>query len=139
MNNIIWWCAQKLGDNGELVDVIFSGEKWFTLQHLCENTSRTPDIDLNVILLPCKHDLWCSVISRRDVSGHLRILDTGKTEIADFEIAILIDENIAGLEITMNNTCRVDIFETTLASVSCALMVDGTCVDIRGFGRGSIG
>ena len=41
-------------------------------------------------------------------------MDTREAEIADLEIAVFVDENIAGFEITMDNPCRVDVFQTTL-------------------------
>jgi len=45
-------------------------------------------------------------------------LDTSETEVADLEITVLINENIARLEITMNDTCRMDIFKTTLRELA---------------------
>jgi hypothetical protein len=42
------------------------------------------------------------------------ILDPSEAKIADLEIAVLVYENIAGLEITMDDTGRVDVFQTTL-------------------------
>jgi hypothetical protein len=64
--------------------------------------------------LPCEHDLRGSVVSRGDIASHLRILDTGQTEVTDLQIAVLVDQDVAGLEITMDNTCRVDILESPL-------------------------
>jgi hypothetical protein len=110
MNYIIWWGTQQLGDDRELVYMILSWEERLALQHLCEDTPRTPDINLNIVLLPCEHDLRGSVISRGNVTSHLRILNSRKAKVADLQIAILVDQNVAGLEITMNNTCRMDIF-----------------------------
>lgn len=114
VDNIIWWSSEELGDDGELVDVILSWEQRLAFQHLCENTSRTPNINFDVILLPCKHDFGGSVVSCRDISCHLRILNTGETKIADLKIAVLVDEDVAGLEITMNDTCRMNVFQSTL-------------------------
>lgn len=114
VDNIVWWGSQQLGDNRELVDMVLSGEQRLSLQHLCEDTSCTPDINLNIVFLPCEHDLWRSVVSRRDISGHLGVLDPGQTEVADLKVAVLVDEDVAGLEIAVDDTCRVDILETPL-------------------------
>lgn len=114
VDNIIRWCTQELSDDRELVDVILSREQWLALQHLCEDTPSTPDINLDIVFLPCQHDLRCSVVSGRDISGHLRILDAGQTEIADLKITVLVDKDVAGLQIAMNDTGRVHIFKTTL-------------------------
>lgn len=117
VDNIIWWCSEELSDDGELVYMILSGKQRLAFEHLCENTSRTPNINFHIVFLPSKHDLWCSVVSCRDISGHLRILNTSETEIADLEIAVLVDKNVAGLEITMNNPCGVNIFQSTLEMI----------------------
>ena len=114
VDNIIWRGSEELRDDRKLVDMVLSWEKRLALQHLRENTTRAPDINLHIILLPCKHDLRRSVVSRRYISGHLRILQTGKAEVADFEIAVLVYEDVAGLEIAMDDTRGVDIFETAL-------------------------
>ena len=124
MNNIIWRGSEKFGDDGELVDMILSREQRLAFQHLCKNASRTPDINLHIILLPCKHNLGCSVVSCRDISGHLRVLNTGETEVADLEVAVLVDEDIAGLEITVNDSCRVNIFQSALEATSDKILFE---------------
>ena len=62
---------------------IFTREQWFSFQHLRKYASGTPDVDRNIVLLPGQHDFWSTIVTRRDVSGHLRILDAGETEITD--------------------------------------------------------
>jgi hypothetical protein len=114
VDNIIWWRSQKLGDDRELIDVILSWKKRLALQHLCEDTSSTPDINLDIVFLPCEHNLRGSVVSCGDISGHLGILDTGQTEVADLQIAVLVDQNVAGFEVAMDNACGVDILEASL-------------------------
>ncbi len=63
--------------------------------------------------MPGEHDLGSTVVSCADVSSHLGVLNAGETEIADLEIAILVYENVAWLEITVDDACRVDVLETT--------------------------
>lgn len=63
LNDIIWRCSKKLSDDGELVDVVFAREKRLALEHLCKDTSSTPDVHLNVVFLPGKHDFGCPVVS----------------------------------------------------------------------------
>ena len=97
--------------------MIFSREQWFSFQHLCKYAPSTPNINLDVVLLPREHDFGSSVISRRNIAGHLGVLDTSETEIADFEIAVLVDQDIAVFEITMNDTGGVNILQSSLRSV----------------------
>ena len=115
MDNIIWRRSKKLRDDRELIDVIFSREQRLALQHLCEDASRAPDVNLHIVLLPSEHDLRRSVVSCGDISGHLGILDTRETEIADLQVAVLVYEDVAGLEISVDDARGVDIFQTTLS------------------------
>lgn len=116
LNHIIWGSAQKLGDDGELVHMVLSGEERLALQHFGEDTACTPDINLHIVLLPSEHDLGGSVVTCGDITRHLGILNTRQTEIADFQIAVLIDENVAGLEVSMDHTSGVNILQATLSS-----------------------
>lgn len=75
LDHIIWWRAKKFRNDGELVDMVLSWEERFSIEHLCEYASSTPNVDLHVVLLPCEHDFGGTVVSRRDVAGHLRILN----------------------------------------------------------------
>lgn len=45
-------------------------------------------------------------------------MDTGEAKIADFEIAILVDKDIAWFEITVDDTGGMDIFQPSLRLVS---------------------
>lgn len=114
LNHIIWWSSEQLGNNGKLVDMILSGEERLALQHLRENASCAPDINFHIVFLPCEHNLGCPVVSCGDVASHLGVLYTGKSKVADLEIAVLIHKDIAGLQITVNDTSGVDVFEATL-------------------------
>ena len=105
LDHIIGRRAQQLGDDGELVDMVFTGEQRLAVQHLCENTARTPDVDLNVVLLPCEHDLGRAVVACRHVAGHLRLLDPSQAEVAYFQIAVLVDEDVAGFQVAVHDAC----------------------------------
>jgi hypothetical protein len=64
---------------------VFAWEERLSLQHLGEDAAGTPDINCNVVLLPGQHDLWCAVVPRRDITSHLRVLNTRQPEIADLK------------------------------------------------------
>jgi hypothetical protein len=44
----------------------------------------------------------------------LGILNSSKTKVTDLQVAVLVDKDIARLEISVDNTSRVNILETTL-------------------------
>ncbi len=94
--------------------MIFAREQGFAFQHLGEDASRAPDVDLHVVLLPREHNLRRAIVPRRDVSRHLRVLDAGEAEITNLEIAIFVDQNIAGLEVPMDHPGGMDILEAAL-------------------------
>lgn len=100
--------------HGELVDVIFSREQRLPLKHLGENTSCAPYVNLDVVLLPCEHDFRGAVVSCRHVACHLRVLDSGKAKVAYFQVAVLVYKDVAGLQVTVNDTGGMHIFEPPL-------------------------
>lgn len=97
LNDIVWWRAKELGDDGELIDVVLAGEEWLSLEHLGKDAASTPDIYLDVVLLPCEHNLGGTVVTRGHVTRHLRVLNTSQAEVANLEITVLIDEDIGWL------------------------------------------
>jgi hypothetical protein len=116
LDHVIWRSTQELGNDRELVDMVLSGEQWLSFQHFGEDAARTPDVHLHIVLLPSEHDLGRTVVSCGDISGHLRILNTSKTEIADFQVTVFVNQNVAGFQIPVYHTGRVNIFQTTLSN-----------------------
>jgi hypothetical protein len=138
LDHIIWRSTQKFRNDGELVHVVLAGEERLALKHLSKDAACTPDIDLDIVLLPCEHDLRGSVVSGRDVTRHLRVLYTGETEVANLEIAVLVDEDVAGLQVAVHDTSRVDVFQTALFMSARFLGSLEFCYTPKS-GRGSIG
>lgn len=112
VDDIIRGCAQELRDDGELVDMVLSGEEWLALKHLREDAASAPDINLDIVLLPCEHDLRGAVVSSRDITGHLGILNTCQTEVADLQVAVLVNQNITRFQVAVDDACGVNVFKT---------------------------
>lgn len=109
--------------------MVFAGEERLGCEHLSENTSRAPDVHLHVIFLPGEHNFRCSVVSRRHITSHLRVLNSGQAKVANLEIAVFIDQDVAWFEIAVDNSSRMDVFETTLEEWSgrlCVTLIDST-------------
>lgn len=94
--------------------MVLAGEERLALEHLGKDAAGTPNVHLDVVFLPCEHDFGGAVVSRGDVAGHLGVLDSGQAKVANLEIAVFVDENVAGLEITVDDAGRVHIFEAAL-------------------------
>lgn len=92
--------------------MVLSREKGLALKHLSEDATGTPNIHLNIILLPREHNLGCAVISRRNVARHLGVLNASQTEVANLQIAVFVDQNVAWLQIAMDNAGRVHVFQS---------------------------
>jgi hypothetical protein len=45
-------------------------------------------------------------------------LYTGETEVANLEIAVLVYEDVAGLQVTMDDTSGVNVFQTALCRLA---------------------
>lgn len=110
LDHIIRWGTEKFCDDGKLVDMVLPWKQRFPFKHLRKNAPCTPDIHFHIIFLPREHDFGSAVISCRHVACHLRVLNTGQTEIADFQITVLIYQDIAGFEVAVHYACGVDVF-----------------------------
>lgn len=105
--------------------MIFAREQWLALKHLGKDAACAPDVHFHIVLLPCEHNLWCSVVSRRDIACHLRVLYTCQAEVADFKVAVFVHEDVGRFEIAVHDTSGVDVFEAALRlSVSHSLMIE---------------
>lgn len=64
-----------------------------------------------------EHDLGCAIPSHRDVFGQKLVCrylvePACLPEIANLELAVRIHEEVTGLEVAMQYTSRVDVFQT---------------------------
>lgn len=96
--------------------MVLAGKEGLSFQHLGEDTACTPNIHLDVVLLPSEHDLRSSVVSGRHIAGHLRILNTGQAKVANFQVAVLVDKDVARLQVTVDHTGGMNVFQSTLKS-----------------------
>src|SRR5271155_3983468 len=72
------------------------------------------------VTLEAEHDLWCAIPPSCNILGHItsvlfRILreTSGEAEIANLQLAIGIDEQIAWLEISVQHVCRMNVLQST--------------------------
>lgn len=72
------------------------------------------------VTLETQHDLWSTIPPSGNILGHvpsillrIRRESSCKTEVADFEFTIGINEQIPWLQISMQDICRMDVFQPT--------------------------
>lgn len=104
VHHIVGRIAQQLRNDAELVDMVLPREHRSTQEHLAEDAPGTPDIDFLVVPPPGEHDLRGAVVPGGDVAGHLVLADAGKTEVADFQVAVLVDQDVARFEVAVDHT-----------------------------------
>ena len=69
------------------------------------------------VVCKAEHNLRCAIPPRRDIFGHepllLRLIEpAGEPKIANLELAVRVDEQVARLEIAVQHVGRVDVFQT---------------------------
>lgn len=114
VDDIIGRCSEKLRDDGKLINVVLAGEQRLAVEHLGKDAACAPNVDLDVIFLPCEHNLGSAVVSGGNVARHLGVLNSGETKVANLQIAVFVDEDVARFQVTMNDAGRVDVLETAL-------------------------
>lgn len=99
----------------DLIDLTVAGEKRSLLRHLSENAASAPQVDAERVVLGRKQDLGASIPQRDDL---MRVSLDGKTEcsreteIGELDsLAVVADEQVLGLEITVEYAVRVEEYE----------------------------
>ena len=93
----------------KLVIIVRTREEGFSCDHLGKNAANRPHITgYSTILLLHHGDFWCpvptghDVVCQMDATGHQAVSDWArKSEITDLQDAIVIDEKVLWLEISM--------------------------------------
>jgi len=111
----------------QLVHVISSFEDGLSAKEFRENASDGPNINSGRVVCEAQHDLRSSVPPSGDVLRHESLVASGlgwrgsssrrgitasQPEIADLEFAVGIDEQIAGLQVSVEDIGRVNVLET---------------------------
>lgn len=130
--------AQIMEDLVELINVVPALEDRFSTKKLCKNTANGPDIYSRSIVAEAQHDFGSSVPTSCNIFSHEALVSscargaaictvaTSKAKVTNLEIAVGIDKQISGLEITMKDVGGVDVLQTTEG-----LIKEGLEVSIR--------
>lgn len=134
-------CADNVENKIQLMAVVAAGEERSTCEHLREDAADGPDVDRFRVHLERQHDLWCAVPPRSDVFRHHadvlatlcagRLDATGQAEVAYFQVAVGVDEQVSGLQVTMDDVRAVNGLESAEGLID-EVLVGGTSV--RGSG-----
>lgn len=120
-----WFVFGELGDTGprafggsaheaeDFLEFIFVGssrEKGAASVHFCHDAACRPNVDASVVSSTSQKDVWSAVpegddFVREGVDGDAK--GTGETEIGEFELAFVVDEQVLGLEVAVEDTVFV--------------------------------
>ena len=117
--------AEHLQDEVELLDVVTSWEERFATEELAKDAANGPDVDGGAVHLLADEKLGGTVPAGDDVLGLEAkfAIFAGEAEVADFEVAVGIEEEVGGLEVAMEHMGGVDILEATKGLVDEVLDV----------------
>ena len=110
--------------------VVTTREERFTGEHFCQDAPDRPNIDGFGVLFESEHDFRSSVPTGSDVFCHETrsfcfglVCRSCQTKIANLEIAIGVEQEIRGFEITMQHLSRMQRFQTPQSLIDKVLTV----------------
>lgn len=87
---------------------------WLALDHLDRHDSQAPDVDFAAVFLACD-DFRCHPVRRANHGSalHVRFVDLcAEAKIGEFDVAFHAEQNIVGLDVTVNDALGVQELET---------------------------
>ena len=122
--------AENQQDLVELVDIVLAAEERFSPEKLGQDASCRPDVNGLGVVGEREHDLRRPVPSGGHVLGHKSSVllgvfqkPAGQPEVADLELAVGVDEQVARLQVAVEHVGRVDVLEPTQHLVDEGLVV----------------
>jgi len=93
----------------DLLDVVLSGEHNLSIHDFSKWASRRPDVHFLGVLVTRKHNFWSSIVSCDDVLcqvfSFLFAQASAETKVTNFEVAVLIQQDVAWLQVSVNHVC----------------------------------
>mmetsp|Transcript_78805 Transcript_78805/g.170338 ORF Transcript_78805/g.170338 Transcript_78805/m.170338 type:complete len:351 (-) Transcript_78805:244-1296(-) len=100
----------------DLVKVVLASEDGLAADELTEDAPDRPDVDGLCVLAGKQDHLRRSVPARHDIVCEGRVVlvvpeATGEAEVADFQVAVLVHQNIGGLQVAVHDIGAVEVQE----------------------------
>mmetsp|Transcript_7259 Transcript_7259/g.24722 ORF Transcript_7259/g.24722 Transcript_7259/m.24722 type:complete len:287 (-) Transcript_7259:286-1146(-) len=107
---------EHVDDEPELLEVVAPREERLAAEELGEDAAHAPHVDGLIVRIVLHQELRRPVPPGDHVLGQLVLLrvvvhPAREAKVADFEVAVLIDEQVAGLEVPVQHARRVDALE----------------------------
>mmetsp|Transcript_10237 Transcript_10237/g.32369 ORF Transcript_10237/g.32369 Transcript_10237/m.32369 type:complete len:307 (-) Transcript_10237:291-1211(-) len=103
--------AEHVDDQPQLVQVVAPFEEGLACNHLCKDAAARPDVDGSGVVLVLDEELRRAVPARDDVLCHALVFLGARVgvdrprqpKIAYLEVAVLVDKQVAGLEVAVED------------------------------------
>lgn len=99
-----------------MVQIVFARKDGGAAQQFGQNTANGPDVDFLRIMRGVEYDFRGSVPPRYNLFGQdsptVDVSASRKPKVADFEVTILVEEKIGGLQVTVNDHAGVHVEDT---------------------------
>jgi len=108
--------ATQVDDEVDLFDVVLTGEHDFSAHDFSKSAACGPHVDLMRVFVTREHNLGSTIVASHDVLGQIFTLlfaqVATEAKVTDFEITVLVQQNVTRLEISMNNIGRVQVLKS---------------------------
>jgi hypothetical protein len=105
-------CTKDAEDLEDLVDLRVAREEWLASSHLGEDAANRPHVNTSGVLAATKQNFRRAVPEGDNFVGVSAERDTksaSKTEIGKLQVALLVDEQVLRLEITVQDAVGVAV------------------------------
>lgn len=111
--SLMAWISFYLSHQAHLMHMVSSGKQRLSVHKLHKDATHRPHINGSSILWRVQQQLRCPVPSGDHIFSHELVLwsRSSKTKINDLQIAICIQQKVAGFQISMNNIGRMYVFQ----------------------------
>ena len=107
--------AEDINDQPELMQIVAPGEERLPPEHFREDATDRPHVDRGGVALVLDEELRCAVPARHDVLGEAEVLlllggvdRAREAEVADLQVAVLVHQQVARLQVTVEHMRSVD-------------------------------
>lgn len=103
-------CAHDTEDAHELVLIGRAGEERAPGVHFCHDAAGGPDVNAGVVGAGTEENVWGAIPEGHDFVGEGVDGDSegsGKTEIGELQLAFVVDEEVLGLQVAVQDSVRM--------------------------------
>ena len=115
-----FWFSNQVCNHHHLLLLSLGGEQRFAPNELSQYAAHTPNVNSCSVLSPRQDHLWRSVPPCRNIVGkggrwrHEGVnVGPCQSKVTNFQIAVAVDKQIPWLQVPMQNSTRMDIFESS--------------------------